>query len=286
MKMPKLFSFIVLLLFCIIRETPTADDLCASPWPPPKHNRECYIIAHRGVHTAAPENTIPAFEKAMELGLDYIEVDVRTSKDGRLFILHNDTVDARTNGSGTARELLWKDLRDLDAGSWFAPKFAGTRLPTFEEVLQLTKGRIGLYLDLKDADTEKVVSFLRKYGMIKDVVVYADEDQLLDFVRLQPNIKIMPDPGTPERTGEILDRFQPRVVAYTWNGITKECVEKCHAAGAKVFLDVLGEGDNRDGMNRVLDWGTDGLQTDRPELLIEVLAERKKKKRRSEIQKE
>ncbi len=270
-----LFSF-ALLFSSVAGECRTAGDPAGTGWTPPKHGRECYIIAHRGAHTSAPENTIPALEKAIELGLDFVEVDIRTSKDGHLFILHNGTVDARTDGSGSARDLLWSELRELDAGAWFAPKFAGTRLPDFEAILKLARDRIDLYLDVKDADTKAVLKLLREYKMIHDVVVYADEGQLKEFAELEPTIKIMPDPGAAEQTDRILNAFHPQVVAYTWKGITKECVEKCHASGAKVFLDVLGDGDNREGMNRVLDWGTDGLQTDRPELLLEVLAERKK----------
>ncbi|MFH1738410.1 MAG: glycerophosphodiester phosphodiesterase family protein [bacterium] len=243
-------------------------------WAPPKEGRPCYIIAHRGAHTEAPENTIPSLQKAIDLKLDFVEVDLRTSKDGHIFLLHNSTVDARTNGTGAAKDLLWADLQKLDAGSRFNPEFTGTRLPDFEEVLRVAQGKIGLYLDMKDAKTQPVIDLLAKYDMLDQVVVYADDNQQGEFARLAPGIKIMPEGYTSERTDTILPKFKPKVVAYVWKHFNEECVRKCHAAGAKVFVDTLGDGDNPEGMNKALDWGTDGLQTDYPEILLKVIKER------------
>ena len=95
------------------------------------------IEAHRGDSANAPENTLAAFQRALALGVAWIELDVHPAKDGTLMVLHDDTVDRTTNGSGAVRDLTPDQLRRLDAGSWFAPSFSGERIPGLPEVLEL-----------------------------------------------------------------------------------------------------------------------------------------------------
>ena len=98
-----------------------------------------YVIAHRGANRLAPQNTIPAFEKAVELGVDGFENDVRLTSDGVVVICHNDTVDATSDGSGKISDYTFEELRKLDFGSYFDKGFAGTKIPTLEEFLQVAK---------------------------------------------------------------------------------------------------------------------------------------------------
>ena len=95
------------------------------------------IFAHRGACKVAPENTLPAFEAAVRLGADGVELDVQYSSDGGLVVFHNPTLDATTNGTGHVTAHTLDELRSLDAGSWFGPEFAGTRIPTLDEALDL-----------------------------------------------------------------------------------------------------------------------------------------------------
>src|ERR1700686_5360976 len=101
------------------------------------------VVSHRGEHLAHPENTLPAFQAAIEAGADYFELDVRTTSDGRLVLMHDRTVDRTTNGKGPVREMTLDQIRGLDAG-------AGAIPPTLEEALNLAHGRIGVYVDCKD----------------------------------------------------------------------------------------------------------------------------------------
>ena len=94
------------------------------------------IIAHRGANRYAPQNTIPAFEKAIELGADGTETDVHSTKDGYIVICHNDTVDEMSNGTGAIGSYMFEDIRKLDFGSKFSKDFAGVTLPTVEEYLE------------------------------------------------------------------------------------------------------------------------------------------------------
>lgn len=134
------------------------------------------IIAHRGASGYAPENTMAAFEKALQMKADYIELDVQMSKDGELVIIHDTTVNRTTDINSklpvAVKNLTLAELRKLDAGSFFAPQFAGERIPTFEEVLDRYKGKIGLLIELKEPSRypgieEKVSAALKERRMDK-----------------------------------------------------------------------------------------------------------------------
>ena len=106
-------------------------------------------ISHRGEHLHHPENTMPAYRAALEAGADFIETDVRTTSDGKLVIMHDATVDRCTDGHGDVAGMTFDEIRKLDAGAQIRPTFKGTQVPTFEEVLEFARGKIGVYIDAK-----------------------------------------------------------------------------------------------------------------------------------------
>src|SRR5699024_1122413 len=103
----------------------------------------------RGASGYAPENTIAAFDKAVEMKADYFELDVQRSKDGQLVLIHDTTVDRTTNGTGAVKDLTLKELKSLDAGSWFDEKYAGEKIPTLGETLDRHRGKIKILIELK-----------------------------------------------------------------------------------------------------------------------------------------
>ncbi len=107
------------------------------------------IIAHRGASAERPECTLAAIRRAIDVGATAVEVDVRTSRDGRLFILHDSTLDRTTSGSGPASALTLEELQKLDAGSWFDAAYHGERIPSLLQAARQCKGKIDLLLDLK-----------------------------------------------------------------------------------------------------------------------------------------
>jgi len=109
-------------------------------------------IAHRGASGYAPENTVASFEKAVELGFDFIELDVRLSKDGKLVVIHDADLSRTTNGNGFVKDLTVPELKRLDAGSWYSPEFAGEKIPLLEEVLFRFGDRIGLLIEMKSPE--------------------------------------------------------------------------------------------------------------------------------------
>lgn len=107
------------------------------------------IQAHRGYSGRFPENTLLAFEQAIQAGAEQIELDIRAAKDGTVFVIHDATVDRTTNGTGAVADLTAEEVRALDAGAWFAPEFAGERVPLFTEVLDALKGRVRINIEIK-----------------------------------------------------------------------------------------------------------------------------------------
>ncbi len=132
------------------------------------------IVAHRGAMEERPENTMPAFERAVEAGAHVIEADVWLSSDGSPFILHDATLDRTTDAEGTASERTLEELRNLDAGAWFDEAYAGARIPSLAELLRWADGRATLLLDLKDAGeafTQSVTEDVRAHGNPTGVVI-------------------------------------------------------------------------------------------------------------------
>jgi glycerophosphoryl diester phosphodiesterase len=100
---------------------------------------------------------MPAFEEAVRLGADYIEVDVRTTADGKLVLSHDGSVDRCTNGKGEVARMTFVEIRELDAGIKMGTEFAGTKIPTFDEVLDYARGKINIYVDVKQAAAKDLV---------------------------------------------------------------------------------------------------------------------------------
>lgn len=135
------------------------------------------VFAHRGAKKVAPENTLPAFEQAIALGAHGVELDVQCSKDGVLVVMHNFMVDETTNGHGHVADLTAAELSKLDAGSHFNAKFANVGVPTLEEVLAVTTGKLKLNIEIKSEDplggreVEPLVELIQANNLYADVIV-------------------------------------------------------------------------------------------------------------------
>ena len=130
------------------------------------------VVAHRGNSGPLPENTRLAIESAIEVGVDMVEVDIRMTKDGVPVLMHGAAVDGTTSGAGLVEELPWDEIQSLDAGSWRNPRFAGRRVLSLGEVLELCRGRVPLNLDVKTpAVVEPVATATEEAGLTDDVVI-------------------------------------------------------------------------------------------------------------------
>lgn len=150
------------------------------------------IACHRGAHLIAPENTYPAFDAALALGGDILEFDVRQSKDGVLYVIHDDSVDRTTNGSGKIADMTAAELDALDAGSWFGEPWARTRLPRLDDFLTRYRGRCGFYLEVKQADCAAIAALIRKHDCADATYTCSfDPDMRRDMREYAPEIRQM-----------------------------------------------------------------------------------------------
>src|SRR5262245_39778718 len=130
------------------------------------------IIAHRGASSYAPENTMAAFDLALQMGACHLELDVHLTRDDHLIVIHDDTVDRTTSGTGPVATQTLAALQTLDAGAWFGEAFAGARIPTLADVLTRYQGRAHLHIELKGHTVhlpQRTVDLVRAHGMAQHV---------------------------------------------------------------------------------------------------------------------
>ncbi|GGN53212.1 glycerophosphodiester phosphodiesterase family protein [Oceanobacillus indicireducens] len=173
------------------------------------------VVAHRGVPSLAPENTMAGYHLSYELGTDLIETDVQRTKDGHLVIMHDTTVDRTTNGTGAVSELTLEEIRGLDAGSHFDEEFAGEKVPTFREFLEGFKGKdVLLLVELKGIGIEEqVLQEIIEIGMEENVVLQSfDMESVKKFREIAPQISVgylysTSVPDSPEQRIEDAERM-------------------------------------------------------------------------------
>ena len=156
--------------------------------------KEVLIIAHRGASSSAPENTLKAFKKAIELKADFIEFDVLKSKDGEIVIMHDGNTFRTTGHFGLIKKMTLEELKQLDCGD-------GERIPTLRELVKLVKGKIGLNCEIKARGlAEQIVNIINEEEMIESTIISSfKHDILLRIQKLEPRIKLAS--LEPTRTG-------------------------------------------------------------------------------------
>ncbi|MFP6618809.1 MAG: glycerophosphodiester phosphodiesterase family protein [Pirellulaceae bacterium] len=231
------------------------------------------IVAHRGAATTHPENTLAAFGEAIRVGATATECDVRTSKDGKLFLLHDATLDRTSNGKGIATQLPLADLKQLDAGTWFNPRYRQQRIPSLAEALSLCRGKIDVLLDLKEQGqgyAKQVADEVRRFGdPRKTIVGVRSVEQARLFRRLLPEARqlgLIPNPESIDsfaKAGVEMIRLWPR-----WLD-DKTLVPRVRKAHVKLHLNgTTGESDE---VQKLLPYGPDSISADDPDQLIRTL---------------
>ena len=235
--------------------------------------RDIAVIVHMGAHENAPANTLPSFQTAIDLGVDCVELDINTTVDGHLVVIHGPNVHRATNGAGSVRSLTLAEIRKLDAGSRFDPSFAGTRIPTADEAMALMKGRINVYIDVKDATPESIVALVRRHDMFSSAIVYGDVESLVTMKHIDSRILALV-PRLPENPAELpalAERVKPSYFGGVVGGVSTEQIEACHGVGAQIYMNTLAPNDNPEGWAQAVADGADGLETDHPTPCLEFL---------------
>ena len=241
-----------------------------------------WVVAHRGASGHAPENTMAAFRRAVEMGARFIETDLHLTRDARVVAIHDSTLDRTTNGRGLVDLLPLKEVRALDAGAWFgshaAESFAGERVPTLDEILRFARERdIIFYLEIKSDGTwgveHAVVAALRDTGEAARVIILSfDPATLLSVNRLDQTMMTgylceHPSNDLVERSV----RAGARQIAPRGDLVTPDLVKKAHEAGLQVVTWTINEPEQ---MRRLIAAGVDGIMSDYPDRLASVLREK------------
>jgi len=231
------------------------------------------VIAHRGDHTAAPENTVKAFQDAITTGVDFVEVDVRSSRDGELVVMHDATVNRMTEAKGKVEEFTLQELKKLTVADKERPELGQHRVPTFAEVLDVCKGKMGIYIDFKGGDVAKAWQLIRDRQMEHRVVVYINEpDQYPAWREQAPSVPLMVSLPDSVRDEASYKRFHQVVNAEIMDGsfedYTPELVKTINRSGQVVWVDVQSKNEDDAHWNKVLALGVQGMQTDHPRELV------------------
>jgi len=256
--------------------SPDVRDKAPSVFSNPK-NGGIYVIAHRGAHNGIPENTLAAYQKAIDLGCDFVEIDVRTTSDGKFVSMHNASTDEYIKGKGRkVSEMTLAELKSLDIGIRTGSEWENTRVPTFDEILQLCRGKIGIYLDLKDAPVSQLVEIIKRYKMERDIIWYIPASRMNEILEVEadcPDCIPTPDPGSESNILSVLNKVPAQILPTDMSELNRKFVQTAHSRNAKVFVDDSAGTENE--WEKILSFHTDGIQTNQPEKLIAYLKKRK-----------
>ncbi len=236
------------------------------------------VAAHRAAHNGYPENSLSAIRHAIELGVDIVEVDVRTTKDGISVLMHDSSVDRTTNGSGKVKDFTLEELKSLKL-KLRDGMVTDEQIPTFEEALKVIYGNIMADLDLKTGMLKPLVNDVKKTKTSKQVFYFDnDYDALMEVREMDPSSMFMPRAYSYEMADSALKIFHPQVVHIDPSFYTKEVTELIRSNNARVWINALGETDamiRKDNvekaMNDLLRYKANIIQTDEPELILKYL---------------
>ena len=247
-----------------------------------------WVVAHRGYRGSFPENTLVAFEAAIRANTDMIELDVSLTRDRIPVVIHDNTLDRTTNGSGPVSEHTLTELKNLDAGCWFSTKFRGEAIPTLEELLMSVKGRVIVNIEIKQVSIEsptipdgietQICKMVEKLEMVDSVLISSFEHSY--FARIQrwyqnqgkftfPKIAPLQEEPLSEELALGLCSLQS---AYSFhpdeNFVTPSLIETLKADGFRIFPYTINK---EKRMEQLIQWGVTGIISDEPELVWKVI---------------
>lgn len=232
------------------------------------------VVAHRGAAGKAPENTLAAIRQAIQDGADWVEIDVQETVDGEIVVIHDSDFMKLANVNTKVWDGTLKQLKEIDVGSWFDPKFSNQRVPTLAQALEEVRGKCRLLIELKyyghDQQLEqRVVDIVEKAGMVDDVAIMS-----LKYEGIQKIRELRPDwvVGLLSTTAlGNLSNLDLDFLAVNMGMATSGFIRRTRAAGKQVFVWTVND---QISMSRMMSLGVDGVITDEPELARNVLIER------------
>lgn len=246
-----------------------------------------YIIAHRGASGQAPENTLSAFEKAIEIGVDMVELDVHLTKDGKVVVIHDEKLDRTTNMTGEIKEMTWDEMKDADAGSWYGEQFKGEKLPTLDDALKQINGRTKVLIEIKNGGDyypgieEKTWEVIQANNAQSWCIIQSFSQFAVEhFTELNTGLPVyklvvgnLPlgafHGDTKLRFGSIMKYTDFKGVNPNRKFVRKRIIKKLHARGQEIFVWTVNQ---EEDMKKLVEMGVDGIITNYPDRLRRVLS--------------
>lgn len=232
------------------------------------------VTAHRGYSAAYPENTIPAFKGAIQVGADWAELDVQQTTDGEVIVMHDSNLKRTTGLDKEVWQVTWDEIKDLDNGSWFDKKYQTVRIPTLEEVLKVCRGKIHLNIEIKpsghDKDLEEqVAKLLKKYHMRDTCVVSSLKYDSLRKIK-QADDSIETAYITSVSYGNFTDLEYADGYSVESTLLSKSFVNKAQKAGKQIYVWTV---NSEERLEKVVGMGIDNVITDDPVMAKELIYE-------------
>ena len=234
------------------------------------------VIAHRGDHTQAPENTLAAYRNAIQNGVDFVEIDLRTTKDSQLVIMHDASLNRMTGIDSKLSDLSYDSLRMYKVVESSHPEWGYHSIPTFNEVLSLCKNKINIYLDFKNASVKKAYEAILAQGMENNVLVYINTpQQLVEWRKLAPQMPLMVSLPkkitTSKELEELVAQFKMDILDGNYSDYNVELVNAAKNLGIPIWADIQSNEEGPIQWEKAIKIGLRGLQTDHPQAIINYL---------------
>lgn len=247
--------------------------------------RPVQVIAHRGGSNLAPENTLAAFQNAINLGVDMIEIDVEQTNDSVVVVIHDTRVDRTSNGTGSVDSLNYSYVKTLDAGSWFDKRYENEKISTLDETLQLINGQVILLIEIKDGSErypgieQRTVDAIQKFNAHSWTIVQSFNKKAIERVRLLDKgieTYFVIGRNFKQYYQELRSQIdQDPSIKPGFNGIavhhgmlSAASVDSLKQFGLGVFTWTV---DKPEDMRKMIDMGVDGIITDSPDKLIDLI---------------
>lgn len=242
-------------------------------WIPPQHEPpsinlltiypQIQVVAHRGCHTQAPENTFAAARACVDQSIPYIEIDVRVSADGVFYIIHDATVDRTTNGSGWVNQLNAAQLDQLDAGSWFHPRFRGEPVPRLEPFMRWIKGKAKIYIDFKAENVSPLIDLIYRTGMENDTFCwFAYSAQARKFRQGAPALALMRNAYSLNDVINADTSYNAQIIESELSWITAPMIKEARQRQLKIMLVATDQ--DPQAYQQILLWGADLVNLNHP----------------------
>lgn len=256
--------FIVLL--CLFLTVPA--------WATEKNGKNIEVVVHRGANHLAPENTVASALAALNEGATWIEVDVRVSRDGVLYNLHDETLDRTSSGRGKLNVWTSQEIDKLDAGGWFGPAFKGTRIPRISEMLDVLKGKANVFLDVKPGTpVRELIQLVREKGYQEHSFFwFADTEMLKEFVRLAPEMRVKVNAKNVDELKQWQAMCTPAYIEVEPAYLTDELRQYCQEHDIRIMAAL--QNDGAEAYRQALALNPDLVNLDRPELWRQVIREK------------